>query len=271
MTGGGTSGLGAAVRIYFWRGRVLYFGPVDDVEVHTHHAIQAAVSPDGPLEIGMGDETVRTHAALIDTDQPHRLDSLGQSAAVFLIEPESLDADRLRRGCLKTCGHHVIGPDMADPVIDALSVLNRDGVGCAEASGCFDRLLETWGGSPGTLPERDERIDKALAFIQELPEKKTSLSELAARVYLSEGRFIHLFTGQVGIPPRRYLLWTRLMDALEAAIRGANLTSAAHDAGFADSAHFSRTFKRMFGRTPSFLSAGQKDSQFVQAILCLDP
>ena len=36
-----------------------------------------------------------------------------------------------------------------------------------------------------------------------------------------------------------------LADKLVA--KGKSLTTAAHEAGFADSAHFSRTFKRMFG------------------------
>jgi AraC-like DNA-binding protein len=74
----------------------------------------------------------------------------------------------------------------------------------------------------------------------------------------------------VGIPPRRYLLWVRLMHAIEAAIGGDNLTTAAHEAGFADSAHLSRTFRRMFGRTPALFSAATKDSQFVQSLLCTD-
>ena len=34
---------------------------------------------------------------------------------------------------------------------------------------------------------------------------------------------------------------------------GDSLTAAAHDAGFADSAHFSRTFLRMFGIPASVL------------------
>jgi AraC-like DNA-binding protein len=270
MTEWTKSGLRGTLRIYFWRGRVLYFGPVDDVGVHAHHAVQAAVSTEGPFEIGMGDEIVRTHAVLIETDRPHRLDSLGQDAAVFLIEPESRDAARLRRGCLKTCGRHFVGPDMADGLINALSVLREDSAGCTEAAWCFECLLESWGGGQGPLPDRDERIDEALVFIRTLPEKRTSLSELAAQVHLSESRFIHLFTEHVGIPPRRYLLWVRLMDAIEAALRGETLTRAAHDAGFADSAHLSRTFRRMFGRAPSFLSAGDKNSQFVQAFLCAD-
>lgn len=271
MIEGATAGPAAAVRVFFWRGRVLYFGPVDDVDVHTHHAVQAAVSLAGPFEIGFGNETVRARAVLLDTDRPHRLDSLGQSTAVFLIEPESFDAERLRRGCLKNCGYHIIDPETTESVIEALSDLDADGAGCAEAAVCFERLIETWGRGPDPVPARDERIDEALEHIQALPQKIISLSELAAQVCLSESRFIHLFTDHVGIPPRRYLLWVRLMDAIEAALRGESLTKAAHDAGFSDSAHLSRTFRAMFGRAPSFLAARERNSQFVQAFLCSGP
>lgn len=256
------------VRIFFWHGRVLYLGPIDDLEVHAHHAVQAAVSPDARLEFGIDGDTVRTRAVLVEADRPHRLDSRGRDAAVFLVEPESLDAGRLRRGCLGTCGHHVVGPELADPVIDAVAAMHRSGAGCGEAAACFDRLVETWGVDNGPLPARDQRIDASLALIRTLPGKKIPLAELATRVHLSESRFIHLFTEHVGIPPRRYLLWARLMDALEVAFRGENLTGAAYNAGFSDSAHLSRTFKRMFGRAPSFLAAADENSQFVQAFLC---
>lgn len=36
-------------------------------------------------------------------------------------------------------------------------------------------------------------------------------------------------------------------------MRGSSLTEAAHVAGFADSAHLSRTFRSMFGIAPSFM------------------
>ena len=36
-------------------------------------------------------------------------------------------------------------------------------------------------------------------------------------------------------------------------MRGSSLTEAAHEAGFADSAHLSRTFRATFGIAPSFL------------------
>jgi AraC-like DNA-binding protein len=46
---------------------------------------------------------------------------------------------------------------------------------------------------------------------------------------------------------------------------GASYTEAAHLAGFADSAHLSRTYRRMFGMK---LVDFQKRSQIVEAINC---
>jgi len=43
------------------------------------------------------------------------------------------------------------------------------------------------------------------------------------------------------------------MKGLEAFASGASLTDAALGAGFADSAHFSRTFRRMFGTAAAAL------------------
>lgn len=62
---------------------------------------------------------------------------------------------------------------------------------------------------------------------------------------------MHLFKEQVGIPIRRYILWTRLQVSVQHVLQGETLTQAAHSAGFADSAHFSRTFSDMFGIRPS--------------------
>jgi AraC-like DNA-binding protein len=55
----------------------------------------------------------------------------------------------------------------------------------------------------------------------------------------------------MGLPVRRYLLWLRLRDAVGELARGVSVARAAHAAGFADGPHFSRTFRRMLGFTPS--------------------
>lgn len=50
---------------------------------------------------------------------------------------------------------------------------------------------------------------------------------------------------------RPYILWRRFLRVWELAMTGASLSAAAHAAGFADSAHLTRTSRRMFGFPPS--------------------
>lgn len=98
----------------------------------------------------------------------------------------------------------------------------------------------------------DGRILKVAGKIRtELPDS-IHIHELTKEVFLSGDRLIRLFKEQMGISLRRYLLWTRMRAALKYLEKGYNLTHAAHGAGFADSAHMSRTFKDNFGFTPSF-------------------
>ena len=46
-------------------------------------------------------------------------------------------------------------------------------------------------------------------------------------------------------------MWLRLRRAGEALQAGEAIATAAHHAGFADAAHFTRTFRRMLGIVPS--------------------
>jgi AraC-like DNA-binding protein len=105
--------------------------------------------------------------------------------------------------------------------------------------------------------EIDPRIRTVLKSLKENVLSPPSAAELAEKVNLSEGRLIHLFTEQMGLPMRRYTLWLRLRDAFLTLAEGASLTEAAHRAGFADSAHMTRTFRGMFGIPPSFFKEGR--------------
>jgi AraC-like DNA-binding protein len=83
------------------------------------------------------------------------------------------------------------------------------------------------------------------------PRSAVPVEELARTVRLSPGRLMHAFEESVGIPLRPYLLWLKLQRAGAAIVAGAPLSAAAHAAGFADSAHMTRTFRRMLGGTPT--------------------
>ncbi|MDP2745420.1 MAG: helix-turn-helix domain-containing protein [Pseudomonas sp.] len=68
---------------------------------------------------------------------------------------------------------------------------------------------------------------------------------------MSPTRFSHWFVEQTGLPLRSYRKWSRLVVALRFVSIGHNLTAAAYAAGFADAAHFSRSFRALFGLDPS--------------------
>jgi AraC-like DNA-binding protein len=99
----------------------------------------------------------------------------------------------------------------------------------------------------------DKRIQKLLASLNSclpgdcLKPASWRASEVAEGLSLSEGRFLHLFSEQMGIPWRPYLLWHRVICAINAMTKGSSATDAAHMAGFSDSAHLSRTFRSLFG------------------------
>ncbi len=71
----------------------------------------------------------------------------------------------------------------------------------------------------------------------------------------SGGRARRRFVRDVGLPIRTFQLWRRLLVAVAASAR-LDATSAAHLAGFADLAHFSRTCRRMLGYSPTALRSG---------------
>jgi AraC-like DNA-binding protein len=103
--------------------------------------------------------------------------------------------------------------------------------------------------APQTVRVTDARLQTVLATLAQPDalDRAHSRGQLAALVGLSETRFSHWFREHTGMPLRSYRKWLRLVRGLEHALRGGNLTDAAHQAAFADQAHFSRTFLQMFG------------------------
>ena len=106
----------------------------------------------------------------------------------------------------------------------------------------------------------DPRGARVLSYLQEEQHAfdDRSLKTLAGIAGLSPSRFMHAFTASVGVPVRPYILWLRLQRAACDLMDGASVTSAAHHAGFSDSAHMTRTFRRMLGATPSQLALQQR-------------
>ncbi|MEA3002356.1 MAG: hypothetical protein QOH81_1144 [Sphingomonadales bacterium] len=124
------------------------------------------------------------------------------------------------------------------------------------------RALVTAIAGPAEARVPDPRVRAMIEHAGGNLENAVTLPSAAGAACLSASRARHLFVEQTGLPFRTYLLWLRIRRAVELYAAGASLTEAAHEAGFADSAHFSRTFRRTFGLPAAALRV---NGRFVQA------
>lgn len=93
----------------------------------------------------------------------------------------------------------------------------------------------------------DVRVQRALDQVDAMLSGKVSAAAVAGAAHLSLSQLERLFSAQLGLPVRRLVLWRRLRLAIRFILLGSTMTQAAHGAGFADAAHFSRTMRSLFG------------------------
>ncbi len=214
---------------------------------HAHHVLQVTLALTGRVTFAGESGEVSGAAMAIAPDAPHAFEGTGLVAHLFVASEGKAGREILRRlfsgGPIAPIPTHTLGDLPArlkatfeDPhhTDDDLRALGRD-------------LTAHLAGDHSQATTLDPRIAKSIAWVATRVDDAVSLSEVAALVGLSPGRTRHLFVQQTGLPFRTYFLWLRLVRAVEIFAGGASLTEAAYGAGFADSAHLSRTFRRMFG------------------------
>ena len=245
----------AAGRVYFWQSGSLWIGKGQGrTGWHDHHAHQLALALEGAFRFRADREAPWTafEAAFVPSHCPHEFELDGVAVAHLFIEPESVEGRALSRR-FPPADLSALPPDAARTSAAALlDALRR----CADADemksvarAAVAALAATV--HPAVAPAGDARMRRALDHLRACVRNPVSLADAAAAVALSPSRFRHLFVQETGSSFRAYLLWLRINVAIEAAMAGASWTEAAHEAGFADSAHLSRTHRRMFGIEPT--------------------
>jgi AraC-like DNA-binding protein len=257
--------------LYFFRYSALFYNDVLEFKTHRHHMMEIFIALEGKVKIKTEKNECAARYLIVDADIEHHVVT-DTRYFVLLLGSESLFARRLRELYLGGKGICTLPDRMLAGLKTALHSATRPECGIKQARLLHDRLLGALlGKQKNPPPGIDPRIEKLIAELPSLPEKKIGIREMAEKVHLSESRLSHLFTKEIGVPVRPYLLWLKLLDALNLIISGTRFTEAAHEAGFSDSSHLSRTFKRMFGLKLLDVFKNPKDSRFVQVKIEKNP
>jgi len=203
---------------------------------HSHYALELAFAISGFLHISTGNQHYKNiQAAIISPNTPHSFDCLQGESYIYFIDPTT------------TTGEHLISLYNLDnrPIV----VLNSEEIS----------LYKT--GRQFSLPGFDKKDDKKISeytrmcvklIHDHITEEDWSIDQLARKLFVSESRLAHIFKQDMNISIRQYILWKKIEIAATKSQTGHSLTESAHYAGFTDSSHFIKTFKKMFGVRPSF-------------------
>ncbi len=252
--------------IYLWHSRALIFGVPVNAATHSHNALQLSIGLDEEFSLQCAENRKEENmrAALIGANVRHSFgNSTGRLVNLYL-DSESRVAREMAEK-INAPNYLEIESEVIQEFLPSLQNGWESALSCRDAFALTENLLQTLFQARRAESDFDPRIARALEILKNAPDNLISAETVAAEINLSLSRFAHLFRAQVGLPVRRYLLWMRLRNAVRMLDAGESLTTIAHAAGFADSAHLTRTFKQMFGLAPSEIF---QNSRFVQVRFC---
>lgn len=235
-----------------WKGAALmtvgmaaFVGQAGDNRLHRHYAVQIVIASQSAARLYRGDAPpVEGGIVGCSAGALHRLEPSAQRVAILYLEPTST-LGRIAHAQFRQM-QVVAKPPRPELFWLVSAAIERSAP--VEVENVLRELLQTRPTEIASSP--DPRVSRVveLSLSTGLP---PALTDAAAMASLSRSRFSHLFARDMGIAYRAFAKWRKLLLAVQAVSAGADLTRAAHEAGFADSAHFSRTFADMFGLAPS--------------------
>ena len=96
------------------------------------------------------------------------------------------------------------------------------------------------------------RLRRVTQYIGQNLQRPLRLEELSAVVHMSPYHFAHLFKRRTGVSPHRFILQRRIEKASELlAAPTLPIAAVGRSVGFRTPSHFSTTFRRITGFTPS--------------------
>jgi len=249
-------------KLYLWEKRSLYLGVIGEPIRFVQPSSSIAFGLDKPIKLSWNGNEIETHSCLLPPGNMITGSTQGSPVAICMLDALGYDYATLSLLMRQTNSQVKFEIDNEHSYIEAFKALYYDDAPSETVYSRLDDLLandiltnEPLTKSPNTKHAIDQRIVRVIELIHEHVEDNISTDRFAEEIGVSPSRLVQLFREQVGAPIRRYRLWHRLFCATQVIAQTQNLSAGAHAAGFADTAHFNRTFKRMIGMTPTHLLA----------------
>ena len=159
-------------------------------------------------------------------------------------------------------------PRMRDPIVEHIGAIFRAELNRAShpaqdiliesmAVALCAHLLRSYTNAVGVEERSTASVDvaavgRAIAYIEDNPDRAISLRELAGAAGLSRFHFSRVFKRHLGLSPARYVERARIEQAKALIVNAEmSLANIALAVGFADQSHFSRRFRVNEGRSPA--------------------
>jgi AraC-like DNA-binding protein len=113
-------------------------------------------------------------------------------------------------------------------------------------------------------------VKRAKEYLETLPNENVSLDTLAREAGIGPFHLCRVFRRETGLSPHAYQIHMRTRLAKSLLMKGIPISQVAAEAGFADQAHLTRHFKRMFGVTPGRYLGGVAPPASVSGSLLID-
>ena len=244
-----------------WKDIRLFYGSHErSVVQHSHPIIQFVIAvEDTFLSKDQNNKWVEKKGLLIAPNYAHECDANGVEILSLEIDPESnlgewiIDKQLKNEQLIEYPSNHISSID-TQKIVQCIMQGDWSKI---------RQIIETafQFQSQNKSAKKEERIEEVVNFIKANIKQEINTNQLTEVVHLSESRLLHLFKEVKGLPIRNYILWHRLQIVLKEVLAGKTLTVAAHEAGFSDQAHLTRTFTKMIGIPPSLIA---KNSKFIQ-------
>lgn len=218
---------------------------------------------DEPIEIEVDGQRERAEIAVLKPFVPKSLHAPHQAFVSIGLNPTHPGYRAFTR--MAAPGFAAVPRSLFPQLAPRLQALRNGVLDMSQARHVFEQCVDAITRLLPPLRPLDPRIERVTALLAH--DHRQALDTLADQACLSYYRMSHLFSHEMGLSLRQYVLSLKIHAAARCIGAGLSLTATAHEAGFTDSAHLSRVWTKAFGGPPShFLNERRYAIQPTQAV-----